>query len=110
MKKLVSGVALAAFIAVVSGCAGTPVTLGSKISGEIPVGEERAIKAEGCGFQLLLLIPIGVNDRMSRAYDLLEAKAAGDFITDVSVEESWTYGFVGTNYCSKLEAKAIRKK
>ena len=110
MKKCMMRVLLASLIAVITGCAGTPVILGSKIAGELPTGEERSIKAEACGFQLLLFIPIGVNDRLSRAYDLLEAKAGGDFITNVSLEESWTYGFVGTNYCSKLDATAIRRK
>ena len=100
---------MAAAILAISGCAGTPVALGSKVSGGIPVGEERVITGMGCGFQLLLFIPIAVNGRMAQAYSELEAKAGGDFITDVSVEETWGYGFVGTTYCTVLKAKAIRK-
>jgi hypothetical protein len=57
--------------------------------------------------QLLLFIPIRVNNRMLRAYSALEAQAGGDFITDVQIQERWTYLFVGTNYCTALRAKAI---
>jgi hypothetical protein len=92
------------------GCAGNPVVLGSRINGAIPVGAERTITSEACGFQLLLVIPIKVNDRAERAYMQLEAAAGGDFITDVRIQESWTYGCVGTLYCTKLQGKAIRPK
>ena len=56
---------------------------------------------------MLLVIPIMVNSRTQRAYDDLVEQAKGDFITDVEVKESWTYGFVGTGYCTELRAKAI---
>jgi hypothetical protein len=85
-----------------------PVSLGNRITGPLPTGEERPITAEACGFQLFLFIPIGINTRMQRAYEDLKAQAAGDFITKVEVEERWTYGFVGTQYCTALRAKAIR--
>jgi hypothetical protein len=91
-------------------CAGTPVSLGTRVAGPIPAGIERTITAEACGFQLLLFIPIQINNRAQRAYQVLEAQAGGDFITDVQVEESWTYAFVGTSYCTGLRAKAVRPK
>lgn len=73
-------------------------------------GAERTITAEACGFQFLLFFPLEINTRAQRAYQALEAEAAGDFITDVQVRERWTYGFVGTQYCTALRAKAIRPK
>jgi hypothetical protein len=99
-----------AAVALVAGCAGTPVALGTRVAGPVPTGAERTITAEACGFQLLLFFPIGINDRAERAYQALEAEAAGDFITDVQVQERWTYVFVGTQYCTGLRAKAIRPK
>jgi hypothetical protein len=36
-------------------------------------------------------------------------QAGGDFISDVKVQESWTYGFIGTLYCTRLEAMAYPK-
>jgi len=111
MKKLTQSIVLAAAsLVLLAGCAGTPVQLGSRVSAAVPVGESRSISAEACGFQLLLFIPIGVNGRLKAAYSALEAKAGGDFITDVEVKERWTYGFVGTLYCTQLRARAIKAR
>lgn len=96
--------------ALLSACAGTPVPLGSRVNDVVPTGEARTISAEACGFQLLLLLPLGVNDRMARAYGSLKNQAGDAFITDVKVEERWTYGFVGTSYCTALQAKAVQAK
>jgi hypothetical protein len=93
-----------------SACAGTPVTLGTHISASIPTGNERTISGEACGFQLLLFIPISINDRAKRAYRALELEAEGDFITNIQVQERWIYAFVGTVHCTDLRAKAIRQK
>lgn len=108
MIKAYKNLAIATTLALVTGCTGTPVKLGSDVSGPIPTGTERNITAEACGFQLLLFIPIKINNRMERAYSQLEMKAGGDFITDVKVKEEWVYGFVGTEYCTTLNARAIR--
>jgi hypothetical protein len=111
MNKLNLRIALAATtLALLAGCAGKPVMLGSPVAGKVPTGESRSISAEACGFQLLLFIPISINGRLESAYSALEAKAGGDFITDVEVQERWTYGFVGTSYCTELRAKAIRAR
>jgi hypothetical protein len=45
-----------------------------------------------------------INGRQARAYQYLLMNAGGDYITDVKVKESWVYGFVGTAYCTELEA------
>lgn len=109
--KIIKGQLISAVAAMLlTACAGTPVSLGTYANGPTPNGIERTIEAEACGFQLLLLIPIGVNDRAKHAYQMLEAQAGGDFITDVQVQERWTYAFVGTRYCTALRAKAIRAK
>lgn len=111
MTKLTLRIALAAAtLTLLAGCAGKPVMLGSPVSGKVPTGESRSISAEACGFQLLLFIPIAINGRLESAYSQLEAKAGGDFITDVEVQERWSYGFVGTSYCTELRAKAIRAR
>ena len=111
MKKLTQRITVATItLILMAGCAGKPVQLGSPVAGAAPTGESRTISAEACGFQLFLFIPIGVNGRLAAAYSELEAKAGGDFITDVEVQERWTYGFVGTSYCTELRAKAIRTR
>ena len=110
MKTVKQQLAGIATVTALTACAGTPVLLGTHVAGPIPDGTERAIEAEACGFQLLLFIPININDRAQRAYYLLEGQAGGDFITDVQVEERWTYGLVGTAYCTALRARAVRPK
>ncbi len=107
IKFQLAGIVTATLLAA---CAGTPISLGSRVTGPIPTGAERTITAEACGFQLLLFIPIGINDRAQRAYRDLEVEADGDFITNVQVQERWTYAFVGTRYCTGLRAKAVRQK
>jgi hypothetical protein len=111
MNKLTLRIALAATtLALLAGCAGRPVALGTPVTGKVPTGESRSISAEACGFQLLLFIPIGINGRLESAYSELQAQAGSDFITDVEVQERWSYGFVGTRYCTELRAKAIRAR
>jgi hypothetical protein len=90
-------------------CAGTPVTLKSFPASEVNQASGRAISAEACGFQLLLLIPISINSRLERAYEELKEKAGYDNIANLSIEESWKYAFVGTVYCTRLEAIAYQK-
>ena len=110
MKAMQKRLAIIAAATLLAACAGTPVSLGTRASGPMPTGAERAITAKACGFQLLLLIPIAINSRAERAYRQLEAQAGGDFITDVQVQESWGWRFVGTSYCTTLRAKAIRSR
>jgi hypothetical protein len=66
----------------------------------------RPIKASASGFQLLLFIPININDRQERAFQLLQAQAGDDYLTNVAVDESWTWAFVGTVYRTTLTATA----
>lgn len=100
-------ITLLATVSLLTACAGTPVQLGSRVTDAV-VGTAKPVSAEACGFQLLLFIPIAINDRLQRAYSALETQAAGAIITDVEVQERWTYGFVGTSYCTRLQAKAVQ--
>lgn len=107
-KLRLASIALAGVL--LTACAGKPVQLGNRVTGPVPLGESRLITGEACGFQLFLFIPIAINSRLESAYTQLEAKAAGDYITDVEVQESWTYGYLGTLYCTELRARAIRTR
>ena len=93
-----------------AGCAGIPAAVGTRVNGPPPAGTEREITGGACGFQLFLFIPINVNNRLERANQQLELAAGGDFITEVQIQERWIYAFVGTVYCTDLQAKAIRAK
>lgn len=91
------------------GCAGTPVRIGSTIGQDFDATKGRSISASASGFQLFLLIPIMVNSRQEVAYEALLAKAGDDYITDIKVQESWTYAFVGTVYTTTITATAYPK-
>ena len=87
-------------------CAGKPIAIKSSSPQlyENTKDKGREITASASGFQLLLFIPIGINDRHVRAHQLLKDKADGDYITDVKIKESWSYGFIGTFYTTTLTA------
>ena len=95
------------------GCSGTPLRLANTNQyigqGDIDVSTGRNIKGTGTGFQLLLFIPISINDRQERAYEALLAQAGGDYVTNVAINESWTWAFVGTVYKTTLTATAYRR-
>ncbi len=93
-----------------SACAGQPITLGVEQSelnlSKIDFSKGREITSSASGFQLLLLIPIQINNRHDRAYQSLRNQARGQYITDIKIQESWVYGFVGNVYTTTIKAKA----
>lgn len=91
-------------------CAGAPVAVGTRFGQPVASGEAHTIEARACGFQLLLFIPININDRMERAYTSLQTKAEGGAITNVEAQDSWGWRFVGTEYCTTLRAKTVKAK
>jgi len=101
----VSGLSLA-----LVSCASTPVKFPQVTTERIDTSKGRDVSASASGFQFLLLIPIVVNNRQARAYEALKAQAGNDVLTDIQIEESWGYGFVGTSYTTTLTAKAYPLK
>lgn len=109
MKKtlMIMQVALLILFAACAGCVGTPVTFKSLTDVKYDATKGRTVSGSACGFQLLLFIPIKINDRYERAYaELLDDAGPGYYVTDIQVSESWKYGFVGTAYCTDLKATA----
>lgn len=96
------------------GCAGKPIHLSENNQNvaieTVDFSKGRDISASASGFQLLLLIPISINDRHERAFQQLRAQAGGDYITDIKIQESWIWGFVGTGYKTTINAKAYPLK
>lgn len=91
------------------GCSGSPISVKSVVAKDVDLSSSRQISAEGCGFQLLLFIPIKINSRLERAFEEINQRAGNDLIANLSIEETWTYGFVGTMYCTTLRATAYQK-
>lgn len=104
-------VALSAFAAVsvllIASCEGVPVKMdqpAAAIPGQkYDMSKGRTARAQACGFQLLLFIPIVVNQRADFAYQNLKRQAGSGYLTDIRVQETWTYAFVGTLYCTIME-------
>ena len=96
------------------GCAGTPIRFGGDDpnfdKANVDFSKGREIVATASGFQLLLLIPIGINTRHEDAYQQLRGMAGRDYITDIKIEESWSYAFVGTIYRTTIKATAYPHK
>jgi len=110
MKKTLMQAALLALLAACAGCTGTPVTFKSTDVTYDPT-KGRTVSGSACGFQLLLLIPIRINDRYERAYaELLNDAGPGYSVTDINVSERWKYGLVGTAYCTDLKATAYPQR
>jgi len=101
--------ALLAFFIVCAGCTGVPVNFNAMPEQPHDTTRGRAVESSACGFQLLLVIPISINDRAERAYNQLTGAAGGDYVTDIRVNETWTYAFVGTMYCTEMHAMAYPK-
>ncbi|MDD4329883.1 MAG: hypothetical protein PHD79_08000 [Aliarcobacter sp.] len=112
VSNLLKFIFLTVFAVYFTGCSGKPVTFNSvdpKLYAD-KKSEGRTISGEASGFQLLLFIPISINDRHDQAYNVLKGQANGDYITNIKVTESWTYAFVGTIYTTKITATAYPKK
>jgi hypothetical protein len=96
------------------GCAGKPIKVGTIEPqfdyNSIDWSKGTTLQASAGGLQLLLFIPIQINDRQERAYRKLHEYAGNYYITNIKIKESWTYAFIGTVYTTTLEAKAYPRK
>jgi hypothetical protein len=111
MKKarLLKMAMIAGLCIVLASCANAPVSFKSVADQKYDATRGRAVSGSACGFQLLLLIPIMTNNRAELAYMSLMHQAGTDYVTDVKVRESWYYAFIGTVYCTELQAMAYPK-
>lgn len=107
-------VGLAVLCLLLAACSGAPIKIGGANqridTTNIDFNKGRRVTASASGFQLLLLIPISINDRHERAFRTLLGQAGGDYITNVKINESWTYALVGTVYKTTIEATAYPQK
>lgn len=112
--RLVKPLAIAVLAGgLLAGCQGLPLDLskrGVTDRAQIDPYKGRRIAAEATGFQLLLLIPIAINGRYQTAYNDLLRQAGDDLLSDVTVTESWQWGFVGTLHTTRIEATAYPRK
>lgn len=111
IKQVLSIAMIAMMTMSFTGCAGTPITFKSvdpKSYANLK-DQGRNIKGQASGFMLLFLIAININNRHESAYGQLLAQASGEYITDIKIEESWTYALVGTLYTTTITATGYPK-
>lgn len=92
------------------GCMGTKVHFDDIPLARADLTRGRMVEGSASGFQLLCLIPIGINDRQEDAYLRLKRSAGSDFITDVKITESWTWAYIGTVHKTRFYATAYPEK
>jgi hypothetical protein len=88
------------------GCNTLYVDYPSPDPGTLDLSKRHVVTSRGCGFALLAFIPLGVNDRMDRAWTQLRKRAGRNVITDVEQRETWMYLGAGTLWCSHMTANA----
>jgi hypothetical protein len=92
------------------GCAGVPIKFGGNVPNfdntNVDFSKGHEIMGSASGFQLFGYIPIFINSRQEGAYNALRVMAGSDYITDIKIEESWTYCFVGTLHTTTMKAMA----
>jgi hypothetical protein len=115
--KIQSGLAtlvIVGTLVLLTACTGAPIRVGAQdqqISrDDVDFSRGRHLTAKASGFQLLLVIPISINDRQSRAYQTLLSMAGNDYLSDVRIKESWTYALVGNVYTTTMEATAYPRR
>jgi hypothetical protein len=107
MNKLYRVLVTCLMTGLLVGCSGQPIKIASVTDqSTIDKTRGREIMASAAGFHLFNVFPLTVNNRQQRAYEVLLQKAGNDAITDVTVQETWRYGFIGTIYRTTLRAMA----
>ena len=108
MRRVFRHRVVAAGIAcLLAGCSGPMVN----VSPFPPTGysDLGAASGEACGMLLFSMIPIGVNDRVGRAYARALEKTDATSLTDTSITERWYSGLLAIVVCTEVEGVAIRR-
>jgi hypothetical protein len=90
------------------GCTGSPIRVGSvdpeRGLTDFDLEHGRRVEAKATGFQVLLFLPIQVNSRHERAWQIILRQADRGHVTDVEIEEIWAWALVGTLYTTRIRA------
>lgn len=93
-------------------CSSGEVLIQPKLTGNEKI--IRRVSGEACGFMGLVLpgyyfVPIEQNSRAERAYANALMQAPGAVaLTNMTIEESWTWVVLGTLRCLKISGDAVQ--
>jgi hypothetical protein len=107
MKRTLRHGASTLAVSLFLGCSGPPVN----VSPVPPTSysEVGHTSGQACGMLFLWIVPMGVNDRVERAYARALARADATSLTDTALEESWYFALVGDVVCSEVEGLALKR-
>ncbi len=105
MKKILS---LTAILLLTLSCSSNWITLTNDVDTPPEKFKKSTISDDACGFMLLGFIPIMINSRYERAWKGIVYQARDGFIDKISMEERWTYYYIGTGYCTEFTAVVLR--
>jgi hypothetical protein len=88
-----------------TGCSGT-LHLAPSPTAPYNTSRGRPVSGEACGFQLMAFFPIKVMSRNERAYEQMLEEAGGDVVTDIKMQERWSFAVVGWNACTTITGTA----
>ncbi len=108
VRQRLACVALAALACAATGCVGQVAMVAPQPLRQGAVVDAGPAQGSACGFLLLGVIPISINDRVSRAYEQALTAANAGAVTDTSVQERWYFALIGTVLCSDLSGRAVR--
>ena len=109
ITRIISGGMLLVLFLAFTGCMGTAVKFKTMPDQPYDSARGREVKGSACGFQFWLVVPLMINDRAERAYDDMILAAAGDYVTNIKVNERWIYALIGTAYCTDMQGTAYPK-
>jgi len=97
-------VALALLVMASAACTGTPALLGPREPALYDPTDRIDYTATECGAQVMILLPVLTNNRVTRAMELIEKRAGERYIASVRLRERWTYLVFGEIYCTDVIA------
>ena len=107
--RVMTGALFLASIGLV-GCVGTRVHFEDVPLDKVDLSRGHKVTAEASGFHLFEVIPLGVNGRQARAYERMKNEAPFEYLTDIKVQDSWLWIWIGIKYSTTMSATAYPLK
>ncbi len=108
LRQRLASVALTALACSAASCVGQTAMVAPLPLQQGAVVDAGPTQASACGLLLFNVLPLGTNDRASRAYGYAVAAAKAVALTDTSVQDRWYFALIGTVLCCDISGRAVR--
>lgn len=106
--KVASKLIVLSLLVFAVGCSSVPKRMGAMQGRNYEV-VGRA-KGEAGGIMLFQFIPIGINSKVSDAYESAVEQKGGDDLINPTIGESWWWGYIMNGYNVTIEGDVIKYK